>query len=77
MLDGLEATTFNPAIKELARRYPAIHVVKDVRWADNGRIVTSAGLSSGLDAALHMVARVRGTERAQLGASAWRPPMDQ
>lgn len=65
LLDGLEATTFTPRIDEFARRYPSVDVVKDVRWADSGRIVTSAGLSSGLDAALHIVARAQGTERAQ------------
>ena len=65
VLDGLQATTFTPRIAELARRYPAVEVVKDVRWADTGRIITSAGLSSGLDAALHIVARIRGTEKAQ------------
>ena len=65
LLDGLQATTFTPRISELAERYPAVHVIKDVRWADNGRIVTSAGLSSGLDAALHVVARQQGQEKAQ------------
>lgn len=65
LLDELEATTFTPRIDELACRYPSINVVRDVRWADNGRIVTSAGLSSGLDAALHIVARLRGTEQAR------------
>ncbi|MEZ0469792.1 DJ-1/PfpI family protein [Luteimonas salinilitoris] len=65
LLDGLEATTFTPRIDEFASRYPSVDVIKDVRWADSGRIVTSAGLSSGLDAALHIVARAQGTERAR------------
>lgn len=65
LLDGLQATTFTPRIDELARRYPSVNVIRDVRWADNGRIITSAGLSSGLDAALHLVARLRGSEQAQ------------
>lgn len=65
LLDGIEATTFTPRIDELARRYPTVDVVRDVRWADNGHIVTSAGLSSGLDAALHVVAKLRGTEQAR------------
>lgn len=65
VLDGLQATTFTPRIGELARRYPAVHVVKDVRWTDNGRITTSAGLSSGIDAALHVVGRLRGVEQAR------------
>jgi putative intracellular protease/amidase len=65
ILDGLKATTFNPAINELAKRYPKVDVIKDVRWADNGKVITSAGLSSGIDAALHVVARVRGTDQAK------------
>ena len=65
LLDGQQATTFTPRIAELARRYPAVQVVKDVRWTDNGQIVTSAGLSSGVDAALHVVGRLRGVEAAR------------
>lgn len=65
LLDGLQATTFTPRIGELARRYPAVQVVKDVRWTDNGRVITSAGLSSGIDAALHVVARLRGVKQAR------------
>lgn len=65
VLDGLQATTFTPRIDEFARRYPAVHVVKDVRWTDNGHVVTSAGLSSGIDAALHVVERLRGADQAR------------
>jgi putative intracellular protease/amidase len=65
LLDGLKATTFTPRIDQLAKRYPKVKVIRDVRWADNGRIVTSAGLSSGMDAALHVVATLRGTEQAR------------
>lgn len=65
LLDGLKATTFTPRIDQLAKRYPKVDVVRDVRWVDNGRIVTSAGLSSGLDAALHVVDTLRGTEQAR------------
>lgn len=65
LLDGLRATTFTPRIDQLARQYPRIDVVRDVRWTDNGKIITSAGLSSGLDAALHVVDRLRGTDVAR------------
>lgn len=65
LLDGQEATTFTPRIAELGRRFPLVKAVRDVRWTDNGHIVTSAGLSSGMDAALHVVARIQGVERAQ------------
>lgn len=77
LLDGQQATTFTPRIDELARRYPSVHVVKDVRWTDNGRIITSAGLSSGIDAALHVVGRLRGVDAARSVALhleyAWKP----
>ena len=65
LLDGDKATTFTPRIDELAKAFPKIHVIRDVRWADNGKLVTSAGLSSGIDAALHVVARIRGTDEAR------------
>jgi putative intracellular protease/amidase len=65
VLDGLKATTFNPRIGDMAKKYPKVDVIKDVRWADNGKVITSAGLSSGIDAALHVVARVRGTDQAK------------
>jgi putative intracellular protease/amidase len=65
ILDGLKATTFNPSIASLAKRYPKVDVIKDVRWADNGKVITSAGLSSGIDAALHVVARLHGLDQAK------------
>lgn len=68
LLDGLSATTFHAALDRIAADYPAIRVVRDQRWVDNGRVVTSAGLSSGIDAALHVVARLRGEDAARTAA---------
>jgi putative intracellular protease/amidase len=65
LLDGHKATTFTPRIDELTEAFPKVQVVRDVRWADNGKLVTSAGLSSGIDAALHVVANLRGTDEAR------------
>jgi len=77
LLDGDKATTFTPRIDELATAFPKIDVIRDVRWADNGKLITSAGLSSGIDAALHVVARVRGTDEARTVAMRleydWKP----
>ncbi len=69
LLDGRKATTFHGAFESFAKRYPTIEVVRDVRWADSGKLVTSAGLSSGLDAAIHIVAQVRGVDAARTVAS--------
>lgn len=65
LLDGLKATTFRPAIEGLATEFPKIDVISDVRWADNGKFITAAGLSSGIDAALHVVEKVRGEQSAR------------
>lgn len=65
LLDGLTATTFHTALDGLQESYPNIKVVNDVRFVDNGQVITSAGLSSGIDAALHVVSRVQGLERAK------------
>lgn len=65
LLDGLAATTFHRSFDGFAALYPEVELVRDQRWVDNGRLVTSAGLSSGIDAALHLVDRLRGADRAR------------
>lgn len=65
LLDGLSATTFHRAIKGLGKDYPNINIQAEKRFVDNGQIITSAGLSSGIDASLHLVGKVLGLERAK------------
>jgi transcriptional regulator GlxA family with amidase domain len=65
LLDGLEATTWYGAIDRLRAAAPRTRVYADRRFVDNGRYVTSAGVSAGIDAALHVVARLLGTEKAR------------
>lgn len=57
LLDGKRATTHWLLAAQLARVYPKITVEPDVLFVDEGRIVTSAGASSGLDMCLHLVRR--------------------
>jgi transcriptional regulator GlxA family with amidase domain len=57
LLDGLSATTHWRDIDELAERYPRIAVDHDVLYIDNGQILTSAGVASGIDLCLHIVRR--------------------
>ena len=77
LLDGLTATTTASRIEQLQTQYPKIHVVDDRRFVDNGKIITTAGLSSGIDGALHVVSRMLGNGEAQRVALAdeydWRP----
>lgn len=61
VLDGLKVTTNRLAIKELEKIIPAsTEIIEDVRYVDNGKIVLSAGISAGMDAALYVVERLLG-----------------
>ena len=57
LLDGRRVTTHWAAADELARRFPQAMVAPDVLFVDEGRLVTSAGASAGLDTCLHLVRR--------------------
>lgn len=65
MLDHSKATTFLPAITDFKKNYPAVTIVDTVRFVDNGHILTSAGLTSGIDAAFHIVSLYQGDAQTQ------------
>jgi len=65
LLDRLSATTHYENFAELRAVAPAARVVEDVRFVDNGKILTGAGISAGLDLSLHLVARLLGAGTAQ------------
>ncbi|MDH6113790.1 transcriptional regulator GlxA family with amidase domain [Kitasatospora sp. MAP12-15] len=56
LLDGRRCTTHHDLQDELARRYPRAGVVRDVLYVVDDRVVSSAGIASGIDLALHLVA---------------------
>jgi transcriptional regulator GlxA family with amidase domain len=56
LLDGRRCTTHHALQDGLARRYPRASVVRDVLYVADGRVLTSAGIASGIDLALHLVA---------------------
>jgi putative intracellular protease/amidase len=80
LLDGLEATTTAGMIGELQRVAPKTRVFSDRRFVDNGKVITTAGLSSGIDGALHLIERMDGRGWAQFIALSieydWRPDSD-
>ena len=65
LLDGHSVTTHWSALDELARQYPMAQVRREVRWVDEGRLVTAAGISAGIDMSLHLVERLAGRELAE------------
>ncbi|HJV94038.1 MAG TPA: DJ-1/PfpI family protein, partial [Azonexus sp.] len=64
LLDGKRATTHWEDLAELRTDYPAVRVIDDQRWVDEGDIVTSGGISAGIDMSLHLVERLAGRELA-------------
>jgi transcriptional regulator GlxA family with amidase domain len=60
LLDGLRVTTFHKRIEELRVACPNATVVANVRFVDNGRIITTAGVSAGIDGALHLIGKLKG-----------------
>lgn len=62
LLDGLEATSHWTVLEEL-REYGAKPTLK--RVVDQGRIITAAGVSSGIDMALYMLQKIAGDDLAQ------------
>ncbi len=65
LLHGRPATTYWGALDELRALDPSIQVREDDRWVDDGDIITAAGVSAGIDMALHLVARLAGPDRAR------------
>jgi transcriptional regulator GlxA family with amidase domain len=65
MLDNLSATTFHSSIDDLRSTLPKTKVLANVRFVDNGHVITTAGISAGIDGALHLVARLKGDEAAK------------
>ena len=68
LLDGLESTTHYSAYDALEQIAPRTIVRRGARWVDNGKVMTSAGVSAGTDLALHLVDRLLGPESAQATA---------
>jgi len=68
LLRGLSATTHRAAMDELRALDAGAEILPDSRIVDNGRLITSAGVSAGIDAALYVVSRFLGEASAQAAA---------
>ena len=64
VLDGLTVTTHWRDVQELAARYPALTVDAGALYVDQGDVLTSAGVSSGIDLCLHVIRRDHGAAAA-------------
>jgi transcriptional regulator GlxA family with amidase domain len=64
-LDNKNVTTWHGYIKELQLLVPSSVVLGNTRFVDNGNIITTAGVSAGIDGALYLVSRLNGMEAAK------------
>ena len=78
LLDGRRATTHWEDVDDLRRQFPHVTVETGSPWIDEDRIVTSAGISAGIDMSLHLVRRLAGEPLARATARQmdyhWRAP---
>ncbi|MCA1657392.1 MAG: DJ-1/PfpI family protein, partial [Actinobacteria bacterium] len=65
LLDGRPATTHWGSLEDLGRLGTNVEVRPDDRFVDTGEVITAAGVSAGIDMALHLVARLHSPERAR------------
>lgn len=65
LLTGKQATTHWEDQRDLQEMFPNIDVIPDRRWVDEGNIITSGGISAGIDMSLHIVERLMGRSLAE------------
>ena len=68
LLDGRRATTHFMSIMRMRGMFPGVEVVQDVRYVDGGEIITSAGISAGIDMSLCILERLLGEDAARSAA---------
>ena len=65
ILTNQQVTTHWEDIADLKGQFPDLNVREDVRWVDSGEIVTSGGISAGIDMSLHLVSRLHSQALAE------------
>lgn len=66
LLDGRRATTNKMVFQWVTEQGPKVEWVKEARWVEDGKFVTSSGVSAGMDMALAVIARISGQQTADL-----------
>jgi transcriptional regulator GlxA family with amidase domain len=64
VLSNQNVTTHWEDISDLQQNYPSLHVHADKMWIDEGKIVTSAGISAGIHMSLHLISKLHSDELA-------------
>lgn len=64
LLDGKAATTHWGSVERMRERFANVSVRARTRWVDEGAVISSAGVSAGIDMALHVIERLHGADAA-------------
>jgi putative intracellular protease/amidase len=64
LLDGRSATTHHNSFSVIAQAHPDVTLVRGVRYVEDGNIISSAGITAGVDATLFTLQRMLGLEAA-------------
>jgi transcriptional regulator GlxA family with amidase domain len=64
LLDGKKATTHWESLDMFSMEFPEVDVQHGMKFIDEGRVITSGGISAGIDMSFHIVKRLVGTEAA-------------
>jgi transcriptional regulator GlxA family with amidase domain len=65
LLNGHPATTHWEDIPDLRSQFPTINVLEDKSWVESGKLITSGGISAGIDMSLHLVSEFTSMEFAE------------
>jgi transcriptional regulator GlxA family with amidase domain len=72
ILDGRRATTNKRAFQWVVEQGPRVEWVREARWVEDGKFVTSSGVSAGINMTLAVIARLLGKETSERAAtSSW------
>ena len=62
LLNGQKATTHHLSYDEFEKTFPEVNLIRNVPYVDNGKIITSAGISTGMKASLHLLDKISGSD---------------
>jgi transcriptional regulator GlxA family with amidase domain len=65
VLDKHKVTTHWEDTADLRTMFPELNVIEKARWVDEGRIITSGGISAGIDMCLHIVSKLYDADLAE------------
>ena len=65
LLGNQAATTHHGYLDDLKKFEPKAEILSGRKWVDSGKLISSGGLCSGIDAALHLVSKINGMTEAE------------